>query len=133
MTFLERLLAILGNPPQPKRAYHFDAELVDSLRRLAAREQRTEQELAQDLLADALAQRQAADDFVHVWRELTYREQQVVALTCVGYTNKEIAHKLSLSPETIKSHLRTALRKFEVSNKITLRRLLRDWDFSQWK
>lgn len=126
-------MAILGNSSQPKRAYHFDDELVDSLRSLAARERRTEQEVAQDLLADALAQRQAANDFVHVWRELTYREQQVVALTCVGYTNKEIAHKLSLSPETIKSHLRTAQRKFDVSSKVALRRLLRDWDFSQWK
>jgi DNA-binding NarL/FixJ family response regulator len=133
MSLLERLLDALLNTKPLKRVYRFEGELVDSLQRLAARERRSEQELAQDLLADALAQRQAAEDFVRVWRELTAREQQVVALTCLGFTNKEIAARLSLSAETIKSHMRTALRKFNIPTKVALRRALKDWDFSEWK
>ena len=133
MSFIERLLAALGNLPAPKRVYQFDDELVESLQELAARERRSEQDVAQDLLAAGLAQHNAAEVFVQVWHGLTRREQQVVALTCLNYTNKEMAARLSLSPETIKSHVRSALRKFNVHNKADLRRLLDDWDFSDWK
>jgi len=133
MSFIERLLAALGNPTSPKRLFQFDDELEQTLQELAARERRSEQDVAQDLLVAGLAQRNAAEAFVRVWHGLTRREQQVVALTCLSYTNKEIAARLSLSPETVKSHVRSALRKFNVRNKADLRRLLDDWDFSDWK
>jgi DNA-binding NarL/FixJ family response regulator len=133
MSFFERLLTALGNLPAPRRVFQFDDELVDSLEALAAREQRSEQDVAQELLAAGLAQRNAAEAFVQLWRGLTRREQQVVAMTCLGYTNRQIASRLSLSPETIKSHVRSALHKFGVRNKADLRRLLDDWDFSEWK
>jgi two-component system response regulator NreC len=133
MSFFERLLSALGNLPLSKRVFQFDDELVDSLQELAARERRSEQDVAQDLLAAGLAQRNAAEAFVGTWQSLTRREQQVVALTCLDYTNKEIAARLSLSPETVKSHVRSALHKFGVHNKADLRRMLDDWDFSDWK
>lgn len=133
MSFFERLLAALGNLPAPRRLYEFNDELVQSLQELATREQRSEQEVAQELLAAGLAQRQAAEAFVDTWQSLTSREQQVVALTCLNYTNRQMAARLSLSPETIKSHVRSALQKFDVHNKADLRQLLVDWDFSQWK
>jgi two-component system response regulator NreC len=133
MSFFERLLSALGNLPLSKRVFQFDDELVDSLQELAARERRSEQDVAQDLLAAGLAQHNAAEAFVGTWQSLTRREQQVVALTCLSYTNKEIAARLSLSPETVKSHVRSALHKFGVHNKADLRRMLDDWDFSDWK
>jgi len=133
MSFIERLMAALGNLPSPKRLFQFDDELIESLQALAAREQRSEQEVAQDLLAAGLAQRNAAEAFVQIWRGLTRREQQVVALTCLNCTNREIAARLSVSPETVKSHVRSALHKFGVRNKADLRRMLDDWDFSDWK
>lgn len=133
MSFIERVLAALGNFAAPRRLFQFDDELVESLEALAAREQRSEQEVARELLAAGLAQRHAAEAFVATWQSLTQREQQVVALTCLNYTNRQIALRLSLSPETIKSHVRSALRKFGVSNKADLRQLLADWDFSEWK
>lgn len=133
MSLFERLLSALGNLPLSKRVFQFDDELVDSLHELAARERRSEQDVAQDLLAAGLAQHNAAEAFVGTWQSLTRREQQVVALTCLSYTNKEIAARLSLSPETVKSHVRSALHKFGVHNKADLRRMLDDWDFSDWK
>jgi two-component system response regulator NreC len=133
MSFFERLLSALGNLPLSKRVFQFDDELLDSLQELAARERRSEQDVAQDLLAAGLAQHNAAEAFVGTWQSLTRREQQVVALTCLSYTNKEIAARLSLSPETVKSHVRSALHKFGVHNKADLRRMLDDWDFSDWK
>ena len=67
-----------------------------------------------------------------MWEGLSPREQEVVALACLGRTNRQIAARLYLSPETIKTHMRHAQRKFGVANKSELRALLVDWDFSGW-
>jgi DNA-binding NarL/FixJ family response regulator len=42
---------------------------------------------------------------------ITGRRLQVVQLAAHGYTNTEIAHRMYLSPETIKTHLQTAYRQ----------------------
>ena len=48
---------------------------------------------------------------------LSDREQEVLALIAVGYTNKEIAHELFLSVDTIKTHVRRLFSKLEVRNR----------------
>ena len=53
----------------------------------------------------------------------------VTALTCLGLTNPQIAVRLSLSPETVKTHVRNVLAKFEVNSKDELRHILANWDF----
>ncbi len=133
MSLMQHLLQALGRLPAPQRLFHFDDELVQSLQELAEREQRSEDEVAADLLATALAQREAAEVRIEVWRGLSIREQQVVALTCLGYTNRQIAARLGISPETVKSHVRSSQRKLGVSTKAELRHALADWDFSKWE
>ncbi len=64
---------------------------------------------------------------------LTPREQQVLALVCLGYTNRQIAARLNLSPETIKTHVKFLLRKLLVHSKADLRVLFSSWDFSEWE
>jgi len=49
---------------------------------------------------------------------LTRREQQLVPLIGRGMTNKEIAAQLSLSEETIKSHVHRILRKVGVDDRL---------------
>jgi DNA-binding NarL/FixJ family response regulator len=49
---------------------------------------------------------------------LTRREQQLVPLIGRGMTNKEIAAQLSLSEETIKSHVHRILRKAGVDDRL---------------
>lgn len=49
---------------------------------------------------------------------LTRREQQLVPLIGRGMTNKEIAAELSLSEETIKSHIHRILRKVGVDDRL---------------
>ena len=39
--------------------------------------------------------------------KITPRDQQVLALLVQGCSNKEIASELSISPRTVKQHLRT--------------------------
>ena len=50
----------------------------------------------------------------------THREIQVSGLVCEGYTNKEIANRLHISPATVKSHMQNIYRKLKIKNKIGL-------------
>src|SRR6266852_3704398 len=49
--------------------------------------------------------------------ELSAREEQVLRLIAVGYSNKAIAHDLNISHETVKVHLRALLRKVNARNR----------------
>ena len=64
--------------------------------------------------------------------EIIEIEKEITALACLSYTNKEIADQLIISPATVKTHLRNAKRKFGLRSKLELRKILSDWDFSQW-
>jgi DNA-binding NarL/FixJ family response regulator len=48
---------------------------------------------------------------------LTQREQEVLALMALGSSNREIAHELYLSVDTVKTHVRTLFQKLGVSNR----------------
>ena len=50
-----------------------------------------------------------------------------------GCTNRQIAARLVLSPETVKTHLRSVLHKFGLRSKAELRQALAGWDFSGWE
>jgi DNA-binding CsgD family transcriptional regulator len=115
-----------------ERVFRFDGHLVDSLRDLAAREERSTEDVAADLLSNALIKRWQAEMYLQVWQELTIREQQAVALTCLDYTNRQIAGRLRISPETVKTHMRNALIKLGLHSKAELREEFSEWDFSSW-
>ena len=132
MSLWQRLLTALGFPVAPRLSFHTDVELIQSLQAVADQEQRHTDEVANALLSSALAQWQAADHNLLQWRALTPREQDVTALICLGFTNRAIADRLEVSPETIKTHVRHILHKYAVSNKAELRQVLDDWDFSAW-
>lgn len=114
------------------RILHPGGEIGHALRELAQRELRPEDEIAADLLANALARHQAAEKNLLRWRALTPREQEVSALTCLNFTNIQIADQLMISPETVKTHIRNVLAKFKLHSKNELRQNLSDWDFSAW-
>lgn len=48
--------------------------------------------------------------------DLTEREKEVLTMLANNYTNKQIAFKLNLSENTVKTHRRNILSKFGVSN-----------------
>jgi DNA-binding CsgD family transcriptional regulator len=107
--------------------------LIRSVQDLALREGRSPAEMARGLVAEALKQRAAASELLRIWQDLSPREQEVTALTCLNYTNHEIAQKLILSEETVKSHLQRVLRKFGLRRKDELIRALAQYDFSAWE
>jgi DNA-binding NarL/FixJ family response regulator len=50
-------------------------------------------------------------------RNLTKREREILALVAEGLSNREIADRLVLSPETVKSHVAAILEKLNVSDR----------------
>jgi DNA-binding CsgD family transcriptional regulator len=121
MTLLDRLLDKLGL-----------LQLVTYLQELADHEQRPTAEVAGELLASGAAQRDQAQEIYQCWLNLSVREQEVAALVCLGYTNRQIGSRLIISPQTAKSHVRNILYKFDLHSKEELRMLLANWDFSTW-
>ena len=130
---LTRLLKRLGlrRESEPQK-YALDVSLHLALNSLAEEQQRSPDEMASDLLSEVLIRRQVDADLWQRWQSLSPREQQVAALTCLDYTNPQIAARLGLAVETVRSHTRSVQTKFNVNSKIALRMLLADWDFSAW-
>jgi DNA-binding NarL/FixJ family response regulator len=102
------------------------------LSQIAASANVSRQETAQELLKNALLERQVAEVHLGHWRALTPRQQQIAALACLNFTNRQIAARLNLSPQTVKAHMRNLLHRFDLHSKSELRQALEDWDFSAW-
>ena len=136
MSIWDRLLYLIGKRSTPDpRTYHL--KLSDSLQvtlsTLAQDEGRPEHELIPELLNAGLHQYTANERLWNKWESLSPREKDVAALVCLGYTNREIAVRLSISPETVKSRMHTILRKFHIHKRAELRVMLAHWDFSAWQ
>ena len=84
-------------------------------------------------LAVGLSLSQNDDELYQRWMSLSSREQQVVALTCLGYKNQQIAFRLGLKTYTIKSYIQTACYKLSLHSKTEIRVAFAQWDFSKWQ
>jgi DNA-binding NarL/FixJ family response regulator len=72
----------------------------------------------EDLLrAVESAHRQARKEHAEELARLTGREIEVLTLICCGMSNMEIAKALFLSPNSVKSYIRTAYRKVGVASR----------------
>jgi len=134
MNFWLRLLYRLGflSDSQVIR-FELDEPAQEMLQLMADQQNLTPEEMAEALLRGALFDRQQAETQLVAWQMITAREQEVAALTCLGYTNRQIAARLGVSPETVKSHLRSLLRKLGLHSKEELRQALDGLDFSAWE
>ena len=133
MKLWERLLAFLRmQPGSPPTYYELDEPLHAALVEWADREQLPLEQVEADLLAAGLADLQTSDGLKQRWEKLSRREQDVTALTCLGYTNRQMAAHLHVAPSTIKGYMRQALVKWHAHGKDELRVLLAGWDFSGW-
>jgi DNA-binding NarL/FixJ family response regulator len=114
------------------RCFPLDANLYTAVVFQAERKQMPAEELHAELVAAALIQLQTNEDLKDHWQMLSPREQDVTALTCLGYTNRQIARKLNLAPDTVKGYVRQVMIKFDLHGKSELRMRLGNWDFSKW-
>lgn len=58
------------------------------------------------------------------WGHLTNGERNVAELVADGLTNREVANRLCLSPHTVDFHLRQVFRKLDISNRVSLTRIV---------
>ncbi len=112
--------------------FTLDVNTLRSLQCLAEQEQRTPEEIADQILGDAFRNHQAQGENWLRWQSLTPREQEITALICLNYTTRQIAAKLHISPETVKTHAEHILLKFDMPDRNAMRLMLNGWDFSGW-
>ncbi len=56
------------------------------------------------------------------YRDLSERERQIAGLVASGMTNAEVANALSISPNTVKTHLASVLQKLSLRDRVSLAR-----------
>ena len=132
MSIFRRLQRLrIGQRRNDKNSYALDEPLPSLLTNDTAIKGNREN-TAPPVSANGFPYQGSQNDFASLWRSLSPREKDVTALTCLWYTNRQIASKLHVSPDTVKGYVRQVLVKFRVHSKDELKMLLRDWDFSQW-
>jgi len=114
------------------RVFLQDEELIATIKEMAKRESRTEEEIVAEFTKVGLNQFLTQNELDNRWSSLSHREQQVVALICLGHRNYEIADILSIAPETVKTHLQRIFDKFHLRSSRELRLALKDWNFRDW-
>jgi len=95
-----------------------EEELLVAIRKIRAGKNYLSPFLAEDF----------ADDVINTYRrerktpfqELTRREKEILQLVVDGYTSKQMADKLGLSPRTVDHHRSNLLRKFDMNNSVDL-------------
>jgi DNA-binding NarL/FixJ family response regulator len=138
MSLLRRLIEYFRNFLQKKdnteqpRVFLQDEELVAAIKDVAKQQNRAEEEIIADFAKAGLNQLWTQNELERYWSSLTHREQQVVALICLGYRNYQIAEMLVIAPETVKTHLQSIFNKFHLRSSKELRLTLKQWDFREW-
>jgi ATP/maltotriose-dependent transcriptional regulator MalT len=135
MSLLKRLLNYLmgeSDKPEPTRVFLKDEELIAVIRDVAKQQSRAEEEVIADFTKVGLNQFLTQSELQDRWDSLSHREQQVVALVCLGSRHYEIAQTLGIAPETVKTHLQHVYDKLHLRSRKELRLALKDWDFQDW-
>jgi DNA-binding CsgD family transcriptional regulator len=127
---LRDLLEKRPEEPAP-RLLSGDRQLVRKVREIAVSQQRAEREIYDDIITSGMKILSDKDKYEGLWASLSIREQQVAALTCLGYRSYEIAGALSISYETVRTHSKHIYAKFGLTRS-ALRLALRNWDFEAW-
>jgi DNA-binding CsgD family transcriptional regulator len=126
-----KLLQALGRQRTVSQHIAYDRSLWEHVRTLAEMEQRSEEEVLNDLLAAALVQRRQEEEILQRWRVLSPREQEVAALIRQDCTDQQIAERLSISANTVKTHVRNIRRKLGAGSKAAVRYMLIGLDFRE--
>jgi DNA-binding CsgD family transcriptional regulator len=133
MSLWQDLFSRLGFPPRSaRRTYTLDADLYTALDDLAERENRPTDDVVSEMVSSGLNQWYSQENIALLWQSLSPREQDISALACLGYTNRQIAARLGISDETVKTHLHNALVKLNLHSRSEIRMLFAHWDFSRW-
>ena len=90
-------------------------ELVDAIRQVATGGAFIESQMLKGMLSEMKPSASVGPS--PAAKNLTKREREILSLVAEGLSNREIAEKLVLSPETVKSHVAAILEKLNVSDR----------------
>ncbi len=113
------------------RVFLHDEQVVVKIKEIATDQRRAEQEVYDDIIKAGIQALKDKDHYIVIWDSLSHREKQVTALTCLGYSSYEMADKLSISYDTVRTHSKHVYNKFGLKRK-ELRLALQGWDFQEW-
>lgn len=113
--------------------FETDSELSTQLWLAARLQDVTPEMLVGELLVRGLEQEAFRAQAEAALGALTPREQEIAWLTAQGHTNRQIAENLVISTETVKTHVRHVLDKFNVNSKADLRLLFVDLGVRWWE
>lgn len=130
--FLRRLFQKKQQTDDDFRIYFSDQELVFIIREVAQKQGRSEEEVLTEFAKAGKDLLFNNDILEEQWDSLTGREQEVLALLCLGHHNYQIAKILGISRETVKTHLQHIFSKFHLHSVKELRRALKTWSFTEW-
>lgn len=130
--FLRRLFQKKQQEDDDFRIYFSDQELVLIIREVAQEQGRSEEEVLAEFAKAGKDSLFNNNTLIESWDSLTEREQEVLALVCLGYRSHEIADLLTISYATVNSHLQNIFYKFRLRSKKDLRNALKDWQFEKW-
>jgi DNA-binding NarL/FixJ family response regulator len=130
--FLRRLFRKDQETDDDFHIYFSDQALVVTIRKLAQEQGRSEEEVLTEFAKAGQDLFFNQDTLAACWDSLSAREQEVLALVCLGHRNYEIAEVLSLSHQTVKTHLQNIFNKFDMRSTRELRRALQGWQFREW-
>jgi DNA-binding NarL/FixJ family response regulator len=94
------------------------ATIVEAVRRLCAGEELLSPRETIDLLRLAALRREEDRAAESALAQLTPREREVLGCLAEGLTDNEIATRLSVSGETVRTHMVNLLRKLEVDSRL---------------
>ncbi|HEY6960055.1 MAG TPA: response regulator transcription factor [Candidatus Limnocylindria bacterium] len=90
-------------------------ELIDAIRQVSSGGAFIESQMLKGMLSEMKPSGTIAP--TSAGKNLTKREREILSLVAEGMSNREIAEKLVLSPETVKSHVAAILEKLNVSDR----------------
>ncbi len=114
-----------------RNVFSKDGQLARTVRELAVSQRRAEQDIYNDIIETGVKALSDKHKYEEIWGLLSPREQEVTALTCLGYRSYEIAGVLGVSYETVRTHSKHIYAKFGLTRK-ELRLVLRRWNFEAW-
>ncbi len=113
------------------RVFLRDEQVAVRVKKMAVSQRREEQEIYDEIIAAGMKAVQDRETYAAIWDSLSPREQQVAALTCLGYSSYKMADVLGVSYDTVRTHSKHIYGKFGLNRK-QLRLALKDWDFQEW-
>lgn len=104
-------------------------DFISTIRSVAGGEKVLPAYLTESLFAQIVEQSVSlpgGEDSIRDSVQITQREKEVIELISDGLTNKEIAQKLFISPNTIKSHVHNILEKLTLHNRLQIAKYAHD-------